>query len=67
MTKSIPITVNAIVEDYDSGKFLWCDCACPLFDDSGDHLICKLEDNYAILGFDNRGELRTPKCLEAGK
>jgi hypothetical protein len=69
MTKTVQIKVNAVVVDYRTDDYLWCDVDCPMFEfkkiTNGYTPFCRFVGR--VLDEDNLGILRAEKCLKAGQ
>jgi hypothetical protein len=65
MLKKVPVVVHALVEDYGTGDFKYCDSECPFMELAGEMSIyCRLNDEREMIGQDEVAELRVKKCLE---
>jgi hypothetical protein len=68
LQKKIPVVVHALVEDYGSGEFKYCDSECPFMELAGEMSIyCRLNDEREMIGQDEVAELRCQKCLDNEK
>jgi hypothetical protein len=65
MLKKVPVVVHALVEDYGTGDFKYCDSECPFMEvPSGLTIYCRLNDEREMIGQDEVAELRCQKCRE---
>jgi hypothetical protein len=65
MLRKVPVVVHALVEDYGSGDFKYCDSECPFMELAGEMSIyCRLGDEREMIGQDEVAELRCQKCRE---